>query len=146
VLPRRADGLSLVAEYPRRLASALTDVNATGNGGKRLRVRLAIHYGAMIPGPLGPLWRAPITVARLVDAEILRQQLRRRPEVDVAFVVSGTVYDEIVQSRLHGLNPEAFRRVMIRKKGTSYIGYLYQGVLLALGREYSRPRGQPITA
>jgi hypothetical protein len=125
VLPRGANGLSLVADYPRKLAFKIADVNLA-NGGSRLRVRLAIHHGAVAPGRFGPVGSALVAISRLVDAEAARQQLRQRSDLDITLIVSAAVYDEVIQSRLHDLNPEAFRRVITRAKGIPYVGYLYQ--------------------
>ncbi len=146
VLPEGVDGLSLVADYPRKLASAIAAVNQAGKRGPRLRVRLAIHHGAVTPGRFGPVGAAPVVISRLVDAETLRQQLRQRSELDIALIVSATVYNEVIQSRLQDLNPEAFRRTVIRAKGVAYAGYLYQDILAPLDRLVPAPRQQPVTA
>lgn len=130
VLPEGVDGLSLVADYPRELASSVATVNRTGKGGLPLRVRMAIHHGAVTPGTFGPVGAAPVAISRLVDAEIVRQQLRQRSDLDIALIVSATVYDEVIQSRLRDLNPEVFRRTTIKTKGITYVGYLYQTSLL----------------
>lgn len=134
VLPAGADGLSLVADYPRKLASAVAAVNKAGKGRPRLRARMAIHHGAVAPGPFGPVGAAPIVISRLVDAEIVRQQLRQSGDVDIALIVSATVYNEIIQSRLRDLHPEAFRRTIIRAKGMTCIGYLCQDILISQAR------------
>jgi hypothetical protein len=139
VLPEGADGLSLVAEYPRRLAAAVAAVNRNKSG-PRLRVRMAIHHGAVVRGPFGPVGAAPVVVARLVDAEIGRQQLRRLSNLNIALIVSGTVYEEVIQSRLRHLRPEDFHRAVIRAKGISYTGYLYQGVSVPRVGPVSLPR------
>jgi hypothetical protein len=145
VLPERADGLALVADYPRKLAVAVNKVNLARHAEPRLRVRLAIHYGAMIAGRFfGPAWRAPIVVSCLVGADILRQHLRQRDDLDVALIVSATVYEEIVQSRMRDLDPEVFRRTVIRVKGNSYAGYLYQGNFAASNHKAPAPHRQPI--
>ena len=91
---------------------------------------MAIHHGAVAPGRFGPVGAAPVAVSRLVDAETLRQQLRHHSETDIALIVSATIYNEIIQSRLRDLDPDAFRRTIVRAKGTSYVGYLYQDVLV----------------
>jgi hypothetical protein len=126
VLPEGTDGLSLVSDYPRRLAATVAAVNQAADRGPRLRVRMAIHHGAVAPGRFGygPVGLAPIVISRLVDAEIVRRQLRQRSDLDVALIVSATVYDEVIQSRLHGLHPEAFHRTLVRVKGISYVGYV----------------------
>jgi hypothetical protein len=126
VLPQGVNVLSLVADYPHALASAIGEINRMSNRNSRLRVRLAIHHGAVISGRFGPVGTAPIVISRLVDAEIVRQQLRMRADLDIALIVSGTIYDEVVRSRFHNMKPEAFRRSTIRSKGISYVGYLYQ--------------------
>jgi hypothetical protein len=54
VLPQGVNGLSLVADYPGKLASSVADVNR-GNRGPRLKLRLAIHHGAVAPGRFGPM-------------------------------------------------------------------------------------------
>jgi hypothetical protein len=125
VLPPGADGLALVNDYPRELASAVADINHA-NRGPRLRLRLAIHHGAVVPGRFGPVGRAPVVISRLVDSEVIRQQLRRRSDLDIVLIASATVYDEVIQSRLHNLDPDAFRRVTVRAKKISYVGYVCQ--------------------
>jgi hypothetical protein len=126
VLPVGVDGLSLVADYPRALASRIADANPA-SGTARLRVRLAVHHGAVIPGRFGPVGTALITVSRLVDAPVVRQQLHQRSDLHTALIVSATIHDEVIQSRLRNLSPDTFRRANIRAKGIAYVGYLYQG-------------------
>lgn len=139
VMPQGVDGLSLVANYPRLLASAVANVNQA-NQGPRMRLRLAIHHGAMMPGPLGPVGTALVAISRLVDAEVTRQQLRQRTDLDIALIVSATVYNEVVLSRLHNLDPDAFRRVIVRAKGITYLGYLCQTNLGMPGPDVSALR------
>jgi hypothetical protein len=97
------------------------------------------------PGRFGPVGAAPVVISRLVDAEPVRQQLRQRSDLDIALIVSGTVYEEIIKSRLHDLNPQAFRRTIIRSKGVSYVGYLYQGVHGTLDGKVAALQAQPVT-
>lgn len=128
VLPQGADGLSLVADYPSKLASSIAEINRV-NRGPRLRIRLAIHHGAVAPGLFGPVGGALVAISRLVESEAVRQQLRQRSDLDIAMIVSATVYNEVIQSRLRDLDPEPFRRVVIRAKGISYVGHLCQSNL-----------------
>jgi len=126
VLPQDINGLTLVADFPRCLANTLREVNRSTDRGSRLRVRLAIHHGAIFPGPFGPVGTAPIIVSRLVDAQVLRQTLSQHGEVDVALIVSATVYDEVISSQFHDLNPEMFCRTSFNVKGSRIVGYLAQ--------------------
>lgn len=128
ILPEGADGLALVADYPRELASSLIGVNQ-GNRELRLRLRLAIHHGAVAPGCFGPVGKSLVEISRLVDSEAVRQQLRQRNDRDIALIVSDTVYGEVIQSRLRDLDPGDFRRTCVRAKGISYIGFLRDSAL-----------------
>jgi class 3 adenylate cyclase len=130
LLPEGTDGLSLVADYPGKLASAIAEVNRERKIEPRLRVRMAIHHGAVVTGPFGPVGTAPVVISRLVDAESVRRLLSQRGDLDTALIVSDIVYKEVIQSRLHDLNPETFRRVIIKAKGITYAGYLNQAVAL----------------
>ena len=126
IFPADADGLSLVAEYPRCLVSALGQVNRSAGQSPRLRVRLAIHHGTIYPGScFGPVGRGPTTVKRLLDAPVLRQRLKRQTDLDIAWIVSDAVYNEIVQSRFHELDPADFLRTKARIKDASFVGYLF---------------------
>ena len=82
----------------------------------------------MALGCFGPVGKALSEISRLVDAEVARRQLRQRGDLDIVLIVSSTVYDEVIQSRLHNLDPDAFRRVIVRAKGkgSSHVGYLCQ--------------------
>jgi hypothetical protein len=101
-------------------------------------VRLAIAHGAVMPGHrFGPVGAALVAASRLVDSDPVRQQLRQRSDLDVALIVSSTVYDEIIGSRLRGLDPEVFDRITMTAKDISYTGYLHQGITVT--RSHSIP-------
>jgi hypothetical protein len=125
VLAASASSLSVVADYPRELGLVLAKINSDAESRSRLRVRMAIHHGAVSPGRFGPVGAAAITVSRLVDAQALRQTLKQRGDLDIVLAVSAAVYHEVVQSGFRGLDPRTFHRVNVRSKGTLYIGYLY---------------------
>lgn len=122
VLPQCANGLSLVADYPRNLAAVLSETNHSATPGSRLRIRMAIHHGTVSPGRFGPVGVAPILVSRLVDAQVLRNALSQHHDIDIALIISATVYDEIVQSRFYDLDPDALSRTIISVKGMKIVG------------------------
>lgn len=126
VLPDGTDGPVLVARYPRALATALTKVNGEGVSRPRLRLRLALHHGTLAAGALGVAGNAPIEVSRLLDSDVLRQELARRADQDLVLIVSGRVYDDVVQTRFLGLDPADFAPVIIGVKGQEYRGYIHR--------------------
>jgi hypothetical protein len=140
VLPADTDSLALVADYPRSLAVVLGEINRHSGPASRLRVRMAIHHGAVYPGRFGPVGAAPIMAARLVDAQITRQALRRRADRDIVLIVSAAVFNEVVRSGLRELDPRMFYRTATRTKGTRCVGYL-----LAPDRAFLAPGAEVYT-
>jgi class 3 adenylate cyclase len=130
VLPNDADGLRLVGRFPNELAHALSETNRNRPDPEtRVRVRLAIHHGTLVSGCFGPVGKAPIVASRLLDSEALRHELLRRTETDLAVIISASIYSDIVETRLDGLEPSDFRPVNIEAKGASYAAYLHRGRL-----------------
>lgn len=127
VLPPETDPVRLVAVFPERLVEVLAEANASRHPAPRIRVRVAIHHGTLASGCLGPVGRAPITVSRLLDSGSLRRELARRTEADLALIVSDSLYNDVIETQLGGLQPAAFRRVVVRAKNRSYPAYIQQG-------------------
>lgn len=122
ILPSETDGLRLLVAYPRALAAAIARLNR--RRGRRLRIRLSMHHGPLSDGVFGAVGRAPIVVSRLVDAEVLREELRGNPGLDLVLIVSGSLYSDIVETEFGGLDPSAFRPVEVRAKGVTYPAYI----------------------
>lgn len=127
VLPPDTNGLCLVADYPREFARAVVAVNRARRSLPRLRIRLALHHGTIAPGRFGPVGQAPIVISRLLDSDALRRRLADRQDLDLAVVVSASLYHDVIQTRFRGLEPHDFAFVDFDAKGTSYVGYIYQG-------------------
>ncbi|WP_141582322.1 hypothetical protein [Actinomadura sp. WMMA1423] len=126
VLPAETDPVRLVAVFPERLADVLAHVNAARHPEPRIRVRVAIHHGTLASGCLGPVGRAPIIVSRLLDSGSLRRELARRTDTNLALIVSDSLYNDVIETQLGGLQPGAFRRVVVRAKKISYPAYIQQ--------------------
>jgi hypothetical protein len=142
VLPDGTDGPVLVARYPRELATALTKLNGEGASRARLRLRLALHHGTLAAGALGVAGNAPIEVSRLLDSDVLRRELARRPDQDLVLIVSERVYGDVVQTRFLGLDPAEFAAVTIGVKGQEYRGYIHRPLGEASARAASPARLQ----
>lgn len=123
VLPPNTDGPRLIADYPREVADALSEVN--GERRSRLRIRMAIHHGTRVQSRFGPVGQGPIVVSRLLDSDELREYLAQREELDVALIVSASLHSDVIETRLHHLNPAQFVRVDVLVKGRSYPAYIH---------------------
>jgi hypothetical protein len=132
VLPEGVDVIRAVEHFTRQLAGALARLNrvretADPHSRPRLRLRLAFHHGTLTSGPFGPAGDAPIVVSRLLDSRALRRLLDEQPERDLAFMVSDTLFRDVVGTGFCGLEPTGFRQVRMMSKGLSHKGFMYVG-------------------
>jgi class 3 adenylate cyclase len=125
VLPDDVDMPRLVEVFPRRLGQRLRELNDGWPLQERLRVRLAIHYGTLSWGPFGPAGDAPIEADRLLNAKSVKQFLALRQDLDVALVVSNSVYRDVVLTGFCALDLGKFRPIRVRSKGIWYRGHIY---------------------
>ena len=123
VLPPDTDGPRLIADYPRELADALSEVNSERRS--RLRIRMAMHHGTLVQGRFGPVGQGPIVVSRLLDSDELRKYLAQRVELDVVLIVSASLHSDVIETRLHHLDPAQFTRADVLVKGRPYPAYIH---------------------
>jgi hypothetical protein len=114
--PPETNDLNLIADYVRELTAEVDRVNRTLRQASRIRLRLSISAGLVNEGALGLTGQAPIKASILVNSDQVRQALHRHPERSLAVIVDDTLYQDVVLSRLCGLRPEDYRRVVIRDK------------------------------
>jgi hypothetical protein len=124
VLPADVDAASVLGGYPGHLGTALADLRRDG---VPLRLRVAMHCGAVTTGRFGLVGDAPIVTCRLLDASSVRRALRESAD-DLVLVISKSLYEDVVCTRFHGLDPARFRRTRFSTKGKAYTGYLSTGV------------------
>ncbi|MBO2457241.1 hypothetical protein [Actinomadura violacea] len=126
-LPDGIDPAPVAGDFVIGLAGALRETNraALEAGARfRLRVRLSLHHGTLTAGPFGPAGDAPIVVQRLLDAGPLRRLLASDPERDLAYVVSDSLFDDVVRTGFCALRPEAFQAVKVTAKGAVFRGHI----------------------
>ncbi|MFC6880510.1 hypothetical protein [Actinomadura yumaensis] len=136
VLPDDADIAHVVGCFATAMERALADLNRTAAPERRLRVRLALHYGTLIlgePASFGPAGNAPVVVSRLLDARPLRRALVARADRDLALIVSDRLFEDIVRSGLCALPPEDFQAIRTTVKGVLYQGHVYDPAPRAKG-------------
>jgi hypothetical protein len=128
VLPEDADIVTVVGEFATALERVLADMNRGAEASRCLRVRLALHHGALIvsrSASFGPAGDAPVVVSRLLDASPLRRHLELHPERNVALIVSEQIFREVVRSGFCALPPQHFQPIRTTIKGARYRGYVY---------------------
>ncbi|MEU4824003.1 hypothetical protein ACLQ2P_32455 [Actinomadura citrea] len=123
VMPAGVDIPHVVGAFTSDLERALAELNRERP--TRLRMRLALHHGTVIEGPLGPAGDAPVVVSRLLDAAPLREHLSEHQDRDLALVVSDTLYKDVVGSGFCALKPSEFFRLEVTVKEKPYSGYIH---------------------
>jgi class 3 adenylate cyclase len=123
VLPAETDGPAMIADYPRELAGALAELNRGRQ--LRLRLRVAMHHGTVVRGCFGPVGQGPIVVSRLLDSAELHSYLAEHTRLDLALIVSESLYHDVIETRFRGLEPAEFAHAHISAKGVSYPAYIH---------------------
>jgi hypothetical protein len=123
--PTETNELNLISDYVRELTAEVDRVNRTLSQASRIRLRLSVSAGLVDEGVLGPTGQAPIKASILANSAQLRQALRRHPERSLAVIIDDTLYQDVVLSRLCGLRPEDYQRVVVRDKyRTEHVGWI----------------------
>ncbi|WP_207946986.1 hypothetical protein, partial [Actinomadura sp. 7K507] len=125
-LPDGIDPAPVAGDFVIGLAEALREINRDA-GRFPLRVRLSLHHGTLTAGPFGPAGDAPIVVQRLLDAAPLRRLLARDADRDLAYVVSDTLFEDVVRTGFCTLPPRDFQAIKVTAKGAAFRGHILTG-------------------
>jgi hypothetical protein len=106
ILPRDEPEPVVVDQYVRYLDEALKAHNADPVSGPRIRLRMAIHFGAAMQADNGYAGQGIVAVSRLVDSALVKQALAGVPEASLVVVLSRQIYDDVVRQG-HVSIPEA---------------------------------------
>ncbi|OHV19634.1 TIR domain-containing protein [Parafrankia soli] len=127
IVDGRIPAETVVADFTRELRIDLGRYNSTRNSTGRIRLRIAVHEGRAFVDGTGLAGTPAINTARLVDADELREVLRKSDALDTALIVSDAIYQSTVSERLRGLDPDDFVRVEVKTEK-------YKGVAWIAGR------------
>ncbi|GLZ12595.1 hypothetical protein Acsp04_28300 [Actinomadura sp. NBRC 104425] len=115
VLPDSEPEPRVVDGYVRQLAAALRRHNRGVSGDVRVRLRLAIHHGTAVRGAESYDGRGVVEVTRLCDSAPLRTALRESGS-DLAVILSGRVFHDVVGGEYTLWRPSDFRKVRVGVK------------------------------
>lgn len=126
VLPTNTDVAWVVARFTHHLADALRQAQTTTDPLERLRLRLAMNHGPVTNGEFGPVG-ATTVACRLLDARPTKNALANNPDEDLVLAISAQLFQDVVLTRFHGLDPGRFSAMRVSIKGTLYRGHLCLG-------------------
>ncbi|GIG65136.1 hypothetical protein [Phytomonospora endophytica] len=105
---------TIVGPVSARIDELLREHNRDRNDLGRVRLRMAVHEGAVHPnGPNGVPGDAVNLVCRLRDAQVLKRILKAFPDAALALMVSPRVYDDVVHPQYCGIRRDRFRKVAV---------------------------------
>lgn len=113
LIPATEPEPTVVDDYTRHLAHEIDQLNADMAADRRLQLRMAIHHGVVTPAPMGYAGQGVVAVARMLDSTPLRDTL---DDADLAVMLSGTVYQDVVVNGHTSLRTEQFAVVEVQVK------------------------------
>src|SRR5262245_23381110 len=117
LLPVSEPAVRLVDDFTDALSGELYRRNGERAPGARLRLRLALDHGLVVPDSAnGFSGAAAIAVSRLVGARPLRDALTVAPEADLAVLLSARIFDDFVRSGYARVSAATFRQVPVAEK------------------------------
>jgi class 3 adenylate cyclase len=134
LIPPEVPKSILVTAIPGALAAALGEHNRIYHRQARIRLRMAIHAGEVLPDEHGVAGAAINLTARLLEAKALKRALRRSTGT-VALIASQWFFDEVIRHHPAGV-PGSYRRVRVSVKQTKAIAWL---------RRPDAPFAQPVS-
>jgi class 3 adenylate cyclase len=112
----------LVTGIPGALAAALHEHNRSYHRQARIRLRMAIHAGEVLPDEHGVAGAAINLTARLLEAKPLKRTLRRSAGT-IALIASQWFFDEVIRHHPAGF-PGSYRRVRVSVKQTKAVAWI----------------------
>ena len=116
VLPRDEPEPIVVDQYVRYLDEALTAHNANPASRRKLRLRMAIHFGTAMPADNGYSGQGVVAVSRRVDSAAVKNALAAAPQACLAVILSRQVFDDVVRQGHVSVQPADFAKVSVQVK------------------------------
>ncbi|MEU5384555.1 hypothetical protein ACFVT9_21520 [Kitasatospora cineracea] len=124
VLPDQVSEPVVVDDFVTELHAALRYYNHGRLPDFRMRLRLAIHFGAAMEAENGYAGQGVVRVNRLVESDPPHIALEQDGEALLAVIVSDEVYRDVVVQRHTKLTERDFREVVVDKKETEVRAWL----------------------
>ena len=116
ILPHSEPEPVVVDEYLNRLDEALAAHNAATPARRRIRLRVAIHFGTAMPADNGYAGQGVVAVSRLVDSAPVRNALAAVPKANLALILSRQVFDDVVRQGHVSSAETEFTKVRVQVK------------------------------
>ena len=145
VLPPDSPERPVVDDYVRALNAELQSVNRYRVPDAKVRMRMALHHGAIVDGANGFPGQDAVLVSRLLNSQAAHQALEDFPNADLVVVLSEHLYDTLVAAGHTSLKPSDFRKIDVTVKNFTGFGWMWipDGDVHAMDLDGSAPAEQP---
>jgi hypothetical protein len=116
ILPSDEPEPLVVDAYARQLDLRLTTYNAVLPVERRIRLRMAVHFGAAMSAENGYAGQGVVAVSRLLDAVPVREALQAAPDASLVLALTRQVFDDVVRQGHVSFSAADFTRVPVQVK------------------------------
>jgi len=116
VLPRDEPEPVIVDQYIRYLDEALTAYNANLAAGRKMRLRMAVHFGTAMLADNGYAGQGVVAVSRLVESAPVKDALAAAPQACLAVILSRQIFDDVVRQGHVSVPAADFVKVSVQLK------------------------------
>lgn len=116
ILPLDEPEPIVVDDYARQLEIRLAAHNATMPPERRIRLRMAVHFGVAMPAENGYAGQGVVAVSRMVDSPPVRAALSSASAADLVLVLSRQIFDDVVRQRHVSFAESEFTQVRVQVK------------------------------
>jgi hypothetical protein len=116
ILPPNEPEPLIVDAYARQLDVRLAIYNAALPPERRIRLRMAVHFGAAMPAENGYAGQGVVAVSRLVDSPPVREALQAAPDATLVLALTRQVFDDVVRQGHVSFSEADFTRVTVQVK------------------------------
>lgn len=106
------------------IRAGLRQHNRLANPAAQIRMRMVVHAGYVYFDDHGVSGHALVQLFRLLDSTALKAALRTG-ESELALLVSGYLYDEVIEHGSGLTDPAAYRRITVTNKETNADAWLW---------------------
>jgi hypothetical protein len=94
----------------------LAAYNANPASTRKLRLRMAVHFGTAMPADNGFAGQGVVAVSRLVESAPVKNALTAAPQACLAVILSRQIFDDVVRQGHVSASAEEFARVSVQVK------------------------------
>jgi hypothetical protein len=116
ILPHDEPEPVVVDEYVRHLDEALANHNGNLASRRKIRLRMAVHFGTAMLADNGYAGQGVVAVSRLVESDQVKAALAAAPQACLAVILSRQIFDDVVRQQHVSVPATDFTRVSVRVK------------------------------